>query len=1071
VEALQALTVRLLGGFRVDVGDQAVPETVWRQRRAAAIVKLLALEPGHRLHREQLTATLWPELEPDAAANNLRVALHHARQGVQTAGAAAGAFLGRDGEVISLGPPELVQVDVDIFSAALKDAWRSSDPVTSQNALDCYGGDLLPEDPYEDWASGHRTVLRTSYLTLLRRLASLHEQRAELGQAIAAYQRLLAVEPLDEETHVSLIRLFALAGQQHQASEQYDALVELLAWELDADPQPATRELMTSIRAGRFPDTSLPLEAAIAAPADAILRPRGLPAPLDDLIGREREAAELRQLLTVTRLVTLTGPGGVGKTRLALAAAHAAAPAFADGARLVDLAPLEDPELVLPAIARACGVREEAGRPLLDTLTDHLGSRRVLLVIDNMEHVAEAAVVVSELLASCPHLAALVTSRSRLQLHGEQEYPVEPLAVPETEDGRRRTEEGLPPAFRPPPSVSRLPSVALADAPAVTLFVQRVRAARPEFALDGANAAAVAEICRRLDGLPLAIELAAARVRLLPPPELLVQLEHPLTVLTGGPRDAPARQRTLRATIAWSHDLLTRQEQELFARLSVFAGGCTLEAADWVGGSSSDTLDMLASLVDQSLVRQTAGPDGAARLGMLETIREYARERLEFSGEAEAARRRHAAFFLSLAGEAAPELSGPDQAAWMDRLEIEHNNLRQALTTYHEHDEGEDELRLAAALWRFWWQRGFLHEGRQRLEQALAREADVAKEIRATAHDGAGALAEAQGDLAAAAIHHEAALALRRELGDRRGEARALTDFGIIADKMGDPERAMQLFAAALAIARAEDDRPQLAACLANLGFVSLDQGDHQRAASSFKESLDLFRELGDQRNLSYVLGGLGNLAFLNGDYAGAATLQEESLNVLRELGDRQGMADALADLGHAVQRQGELARAEELYMAALQGYRELGDASGAAFVLTHLGRLARLRGDNARGGALLREGLQIAWQLGEKTIATEAIEGLAEVACDQGEAGLCARLLGAAEALREATGIPLPMIHEPAIAHCAATARAALGAADFAAARAEGRALTPNQALLAFTGRGTEDGGRTAKLGRQVGK
>ncbi len=543
MKASRALEVQLLGGFRVLVAGQTVPDTVWRQKRAAAIVKLLALEPTHRLHREQVIDELWPDLEPEAAANNLRVALHHARQGLRAAGATTDAFLSRNGEVISLGPPELVEVDVDAFNATLSAAWRSPDPAVSLAALDEYGGELLPEDPYEDWAAGHRTTLRTSYLTLLRRLADLHEQRGELGQAIAAQQRALATEPLDEETHAALIRLFALAGQQRQASEQYDALVDLLARELDAEPQPATRALIASIREGRFPETALPLEPVVAAEvADVALRPRGLPAPVDELIGREREVAELRHLLTIARLLTLTGPGGVGKTRLALAAAHAAASAFPAGATFADLAPLEDPDLVLPTIAAACGVREEPGRPLLETLSDELAAKHLLLVVDNMEHVAAAAPIVGELLTACPGLKVLITSRGRLRLRGEQEYLVQPLAVPESEVGSRKSEGAW--------AGRALPRMALEDVPAVALFIRRARAARPDFALSEVNVAAVAQICRSLDGLPLAIELAAARVRLLPPTELLAQLEHPLSVLTGGPRDAPDRQRTLRATIA-----------------------------------------------------------------------------------------------------------------------------------------------------------------------------------------------------------------------------------------------------------------------------------------------------------------------------------------------------------------------------------------------------------------------------------------------------------------------------------------------------------------------------------------
>jgi predicted ATPase/DNA-binding SARP family transcriptional activator/TolA-binding protein len=1060
VEASRTLAIRLLGGFHVAIGGQDVPETVWRQKRAAAVVKLLALEPTHHLHREQFIAALWPELELDAGANNLRVALHHARHGLHAAGAAPGAFLTRDGELISLGAPELVRVDVDDFEAALRRAWRSSEPGASQAALDGYRGDLLPEDLYDDWAAGRRTALRASYLTLLRRLAQLHEQRTELDQAVVALTRLIAADPDDEEAHAALIRLYARTGRQHLAYEQYDRLVSHLDQELAAEPRPGTRELIAAIREDRLPEQAPTL---VAAAPPAAPRPQGLPAPVDELIGRERERAELRHLVTTTRLVTLTGPGGVGKTRLALAVAHDVAAGFPDGAYVAELAAIDDPELVLPTLARAVGAQEVPGQPLLETLIDHLERRQVLLLVDNMEHLAAAAPLVATLLASCPGLKALITSRSRLKLLGEQEYPVPPLAVPDAaapRDGRIAT---------------ALAATTLDDVPAVALFVRRARAARPGLTMGAADLAAVAEICRRLDGLPLALELAAARVRLLPPAELLTRLAQPLAVLTGGPHDAPDRHRSLRATIAWSHDLLTPEEQDLFARLSVFAGGFTAEAVELLvdarrgthwssatrdsspsrlapGGTPAyRTLELVTSLVEQSLLRQTVTASGDARLSMLETIHEFARERLEFRGDADAARGRHAALFLAFAEQAEPELSGPDQAAWLDRLETEHDNLRRALTTFHESGEAGNGLRLAAALWRFWWRRGFFSEGRRWLERAIAEDDGAEPAVRATAHDGAGALAEAQGDLAAAAVHHQAALALRRELGDRRGEARSLADFGIIADKLGKPEQAKQLLMEALQIAREEEDVPRVAACLANLGFVALDQGELDAAAVAFRDSLALFRDLGDRRNVSYVLGGLGTLAFLQRDYGGAAAVQEEALRVLRQLGDPQGIADTVADLGHSVQRQGDVGRAQELYAEALHRYRELGDPGGAAFVLTHLGRLAREQGDVARATALLHESFQISHQIGEKPLLTEAVEGLAEVACASGDAALCARLLGAAEALREETGVPLPALHEPAIAWCVATARAALGDAGFAAARGEGRALAPEQALAAL--------------------
>lgn len=1022
------LEVRLLGGFQVIVAGQPIPASAWRRKRAAAVVKRLALAPAHRLHRDEIVESLWPELEPEAAANNLRVALHHARQILAAAGDGAGSWLRRDGETMLLGSPDAVVVDIDHFEMAVRHAWQSSDPAPTHAALDLYRGDLLPDDRYDDWIEGRRTALRTSFLALWRRLAHLHAQRGELGEAIAALQQAVAAEPLDEDAHVALIRLFAQAGEPHHAVTQYDRLTALLSSELAAAPQPATIELVAAIQEGRFRSGAAP--AARPGDSSQVIRGRPLPEPITELIGREREVAEVLRLLATSRLVTLTGPGGVGKSRLALAVARdTAAP---DGVAFADLSPLEEPRLVLPQLLRALGVEERAGQPLLEALAEQVQGRW-LLVIENMEHVAAAASLVPDILAACPGLTVLVTSRGRLKLRGEQEYLVQPLALPEP--------VAPPPGFHP-----ALPATSIADAPAVALFVLRAREARADFALTGTNAEEIAAICRRLDGLPLAIELAAARVRLLPPWDILARLDRPLALLTGGPRDAPDRQRTLRATIAWSHDLLTWEEQDLFARLSVFVGGFTLEAVERIVDDPA-ALDLVTSLVEQSLVRRTAAT-GASRLTMLETIREYARERLEFSDDADVVRHRHARYMLELAGAAARELSGADQGAWLNRLESEQDNLRAALHAWRELGEASNALRLAAALWHFWWQRGYLTEGRFWLEATLAAGEDADAATRADAHDGAGALAEAQGDLPAAAIHHEAALDLRRHLGDRRGEARSLIDFGIIADKMGDPHRAVALYQQALTLSREADDRPRIAACLANLGFVLLDLGDHQEAAASFRESSDLFRALDDRRNLSYTLGGLGNLAFLAGDFAGAAAIQEESLRVLRELGDRQGIADAVADLGHAVQRQGDLERAGALYGEALHRYRELGDRSGTAFALIHLGRLTRLQGDLAGAENLLRDGLRLSQQIGEAPMVTEGIEGLAEIACDRQDARRCARLLGVADALRETSDIPLPAIHAPSMANCAAAARAALGASGFATAHGEGRALSAEQAL-----------------------
>lgn len=1035
------LDVRMLGGFQVFVSGNLVPETVWRQRRVAAVVKLLALEPTHRLHREQLSDTLWPDLEPDAAANNLRVALHHARQGLRAAGAATESVLMRDGDAILLADPDHLSVDVARFQSAVTTAWNSSDPVLAQAALDLYPGDLLPDDLYDEWVKSPRGALRTSYLTLLHRLAQLWQDRNQPDRAISAYQRLIQFDPLEEAAHRSLIGLLATIGQPQRALELADTLVVLLARELDAPPRPATLELIAAIREGHFEPSASPRAPEPVAGSDRIAgRFRPLPAPVDELIGREREVAEVGQLLHRSRLVTLTGPGGVGKTRLGLAVAHDVVRSTHGDAAFVDLSAIEEAVLVLPAIAAASGVHEEPGQSLRDALIERLQDGPILLVIDNLEHVAASAPLIGDLLALCPALRVLATSRVRLRLKGEQEYQVQPLAVPD-----------VPRAGRVPRNA--LPSPAAPLSPAVALFLRRAQAARPDFHLDAANAAIVGEICRQLDGLPLAIELASARVRLLSLGDLLAQLERPLQVLTGGPRDAPDRQRTLRATIAWSYDLLSDAERRLFAWLSVFAGGFTLEAVEGVAGvrnASFSVLDLVAALVDQSLVRQSADGDGHSRFTLLRTIREFAREQLAFMGEEDAAAQRHAAYFLAFAERIAPELSGPEQRHWLDRLEQEHDNLRQAMKTLHTQLESDQELRLAAALWRFWWYRGFLTEGRQLLEQALVDDSGRPG-IRAEALDGAGALAEAQGDLAAAAIHHQAALDIRRQLADTEGEARSLIDLGMIAGRLGQPHRARHLYAEALQIARAGNHLPQVASSLANIGFAALDAGDRGEAVTAFRESLELFRQLDDPRNLSYVLGALGTVAFLAGDYRAAETMQEEALAVLRRLGDRQGVADTLADLAHAVQRAGDVPRAEDLYQEALTLYDDLGDLAGTAFVLTHHGRMHRALGDTARAERQLHDAAALAWQAASQPLLTEAVEGLAEVATDRGEWDNAARLLGMADALRAQTGMPLPAVHQTALAACAAAACSALGDAGFAAARAAGRALAADQVVIAI--------------------
>lgn len=689
----------------------------------------------------------------------------------------------------------------------------------------------------------------------------------------------------------------------------------------------------------------------------AEMRATNLPVPGTAFVGRDKELAALKEVLlrADVRLVTVTGPGGIGKSRLALEVAREMGGEFSSGTYFVALAAVNEPEMIPFSIAQALGVRETAGEARLESLKKYLQSVRgpMLLMLDNFEQVVAGAPLLAEMLALAPSLKLMATSRSALHVYEEHEFPVPPLGLPKADS---------------------LPSLAaLSKYSAITLFVQRAAAVKPDFKLTEENAGAVAEICARLDGLPLAIELAAARAKLLSPSAILSRLASRLQLLTGGARDLPARQQTLRQAIDWSYDLLSAPEQKLFRRLAVFRGGCTLEAVESVCNTKSDleldVLDGMGSMVDKSLMRQIEQEDGEPRFVMLETIREYGLEKMAASGEEKLTRRAHAAYCIVLAEEGAAEDSAAKLTGWLERFEIENNNFRAALEWLTASGDAEWGLRLGAALFRFWEAREYLTEGRGRLEKVLKL-------------PGAAAATS--------------------------GRMRALSAAGILAAAQGDFSASNELFAESLAVARELGDKRSIAVSVNALAINARDLREFSASRERFEESLGLWRELGDVLAVARALSNLANVAKLLGAYQESRALYQECLSIFRELGDRTGAAWALNHEGAAASDQGDCAGARALYEESLASFRELGDRWGIAGSLADLGNLARDEKDYRAAEEMYRESIAVFQELEHKRGIARLLESIACSEAAQGRAERALRLAGAAAALRQSIGAPM---------------------------------------------------------------
>jgi predicted ATPase/DNA-binding CsgD family transcriptional regulator len=779
------------------------------------------------------------------------------------------------------------------------------------------------------------------------------------------------------------------------------------------------------------------------------ITPHNLPAPLTSIIGREQEVTAVAALLArpEIRLLTLTGTGGVGKTRLALAVAHSLLSKFPDGVFFVSLAALEDPDLVIRAIAHTLTIKDAGASSLLALLQAYLRDKRFLLLLDNFEQVLPAAPRLTDLLASCPNLTMLVTSRASLHVRGEQEFPVPPLEIAD---------------------LAHLPSLDdLSRSPAIALFLARAQAIQPTFQLSAANAPTIAEICARLDGLPLAIELAAARLKLLPPQALLARLEQRLSLLTGGGQNAPARHQTLRKTLAWSYDLLSPEEQWLFRRVSVFVGGFTLQAVEALcqtpGAPAPDALDRVASLLDKSLVYRTAQqPEDEPRFALLETVREFGLECLAEAGETEATRQAHAAYYLQLAEEANLHLQAAEQGQWFDCLERERENLRAAMSFLLERarvegQPAEDQrqyaqlaLRFCTALYWFWYTRMYYREGLRFLEQAIAVGQRADARLRLRALSDAGALYSELDALDRADEMLNESLTLAREYGDQAGMANALFQLGCVKIVQGRYADSLPQIEESAALFLQLGDTWSRARSLTQLGCLATTQGAHAQARALLEEALATYRALGDRFRIALVLYELARARWVDQqDILKTKALAEESLALYRAVGAKACSADVLALLAEIALAQGEPIRAREMAEEAVAIFKEVGIAWETARVMTSLAHIAAAQGDLEAARTCYQEGFSLTSKYSDWLMAV-ILEGLAAVVAEQGSPAWAAQLWGAAEALRERLGAPMQPLFRSAYDQAVAGVRSVLGEKTFATAWAEGRALTPKQAFAA---------------------
>lgn len=991
---MSALAIQLLGDFQIRY--QGAPVAGFESPRLQSLLAYLVLHHDAPQSRKHLAFSLWQDSSEQQAHGNLRSLVHRLRKALPD----ADHFVLADAQTLQWRMDSPFTVDALEFQELTTQPQESVAPEhiaqRLSSAISLYHGDLLPAC-YDEWLLTEREHLRERFVDALAQLIVLSEQARDYTAAIGYARRLLEADPLGEEAYRKLMQMYARIGDRANLVRVYQTCVAVLKRELDTEPSALTRELFEELRRA---------ETSVERPV--VLRGQvkpNLPSPLTSFVGRTRELGIVHALIEQARLVTLTGVGGCGKTRLAIQAAHEVENDFRDGIWFVDLAPLSAPEDVPRTCAAVFGLREQPDISTVELLADYMREKNLLLVLDNCEHLLSAcAPFVQSILQAAPDVRILATSREQLNLVGEALLVVPPLSLPDADH-------------------PMLESLAHSDA--VQLFATRASFVLPTFRLNHENIGAVAQLCKRLDGIPLAIELAAARARALTPNQIAARLDDALAVLTRGSMGMPARHQTMRAVLDWSDALLADAERVLFRRLSVFTGSFTLETVESVcsddkGLARELILDLLSGLIDKSLLMAVeVEKSEEARYRLLEPIRQYAREKLELAGEEEMVGARQLDWCVALGESIQPELEGAKQAAAFARLEREYDNLRSVLGFALRTERRETGLRLAAALERFWLSRSHPVEGRQWFRQLLGRELPKEGVDQVIAH-----------------IHPTVL-------------ARALAVAGLLAHRQNYEAEAEAYYQESLRLCQELHDEGGVAMALNKLGDVAMAQGDYAHAAALYEESLHLHRKRGNPRGVVSVLISLGVNVSDQGDIVRACSLYEEGLSIIRPVNDVWMIAVLLNNLAEMAKRQGEWERAETLLTETLTLRRALADQRGQAIALRLLGEVMLKQQNWKQAGSLFKQSLVLYQGVNDKKEAALCLIGLAGVAQTQGRAECAARLLGMSEQIRQ-------MIHSSLSPEGAAAqnalleqVRAVLDSRTFDSAWKEGRMLTYEQAIL----------------------